>query len=581
MMVNKALFQSIGIPILAAMQKPLISVEDLRIKFGETSAINGISYHINQGEILALVGESGSGKSVSSLAIMGLLPKSKVTIEGAIFLNTEKGTSALLQQDENAKRKLRGKVFSMIFQEPMTSLNPVITCGQQVMELILIHENCSKKEARKRCLGLFEQVKLPRAEALLDVFPHEISGGQRQRVMIAMAIACKPSLLIADEPTTALDVTVQKSILDLLKDIQKETGMSILFITHDLGVVKEFADRVLVMNQGVIVEEGTVTEIFEAAKDPYTQGLIACRPSILQRLKLLPTVSDFTNANTSFKAEVERLEERQERHKTLYSNPPLLSVSNLGVWFTLESNWLGTPKSYIKAVNNVSFDVFKGETLGLIGESGCGKSTLGRSIIGLNDIHDGEIVYQGKSLQHLGKKDWLDLRKKIQFIFQDPYSSLNPKHTVGQCISEPQLVHKLVSSKKEAKQKTEELLVKVGLLAEHYDRYPHEFSGGQRQRIGIARALAVQPELIICDESVSALDVSVQSQVLNLLNALKLEFNLTYIFISHDMSVVKHMSDRLLVMNKGEIEEAGESDGIYANPKSAFTQKLMASVPKT
>lgn len=559
------------------MQKALVEILDLQISFQGNAAVKGLNFRIEKGEILAVVGESGSGKSVSSLAMMGLLPKKSSKVKGSILFHGDSTLSLLSLNDEDM-RKVRGKSISMIFQEPMTSLNPFMTCGEQVTEFIQLHENCSKKIAKDKCLRLFEKVKLPRAIQLLNSYPHELSGGQRQRVMIAMAIACKPQLLIADEPTTALDVTVQKSILDLLKELQEETGMSILFITHDLGVVKDIADRVLVMHKGDLVEQGGIHEIFQNPKNAYTKGLLACRPSIEKRLKHLPTVKDFLNQEEVY-TEVESYSDRQKKHQALYKSEPILKVKNLEVWFPQAYNWLGKPSAFVKAVNNISFEVYKGETLGLIGESGCGKSSLGRTLIGLNAFHSGEVIYRNNNISSLSKKEWKAHRRSIQFIFQDPYSSLNPKQKIGEAITEPMLVHGLAKNKSEAKKRAEELLIKVGLLPEHFNRYAHEFSGGQRQRIGIARALAMEPELIICDESVSALDVSVQAQVLNLLNDLKQEFGLTYIFISHDMSVVKHMSDRLLVMNKGKIEEYGESDAIYQNPKSAFTRNLLKSIP--
>src|SRR5690606_20872903 len=465
----------------------------------------------------------------------------------------------------------------MIFQEPMSSLNPSMTCGKQVQEILLKHEKLSKQEAKKETLALFEQVKLPNPSRVFSAYPHEISGGQKQRVMIAMAIACKPDILIADEPTTALDVTVQRNIIELLKDLQAKTKMSILFITHDLALISEIANRVLVMYKGDIVEQGSVTDIFQAPQHTYTKALINSRPSLTTRLKVLPTIQDYLNDSVS--KEIITPEERKLNHDTLYSKPPLLEVINVEKEYISKSGWFAKPTTF-KAVNNVSFKLYEGETLGLVGESGCGKSTLGNAILQLDKATAGKILYKGTDITKLSKTDTRNLRKDIQIIFQDPYSSLNPRIPIGEAIMEPMKVHKLYNSNKERKEKVLDILNRVGLSSDYFNRYPHEFSGGQRQRIGIARTIALQPKLIVCDESVSALDISVQAQVLNLLNELKATFGFTYIFISHDLAVVKYMSDQLLVMNQGRIEELDDADVIYNHPKKDYTKKLIHAIPK-
>ncbi|MFM7767328.1 MAG: ABC transporter ATP-binding protein, partial [Bacteroidota bacterium] len=486
----------------------------------------------------------------------------------------------------------RGNEIAMIFQEPMTSLNPVLTCGYQVAEALRLHKKLNKKEARIKTIELFNKVKLPRPEAIYDSYPHEISGGQKQRVMIAMAISCDPAILIADEPTTALDVTVQAEIIQLLKELQKEHGMGIIFITHDLGVIASIAHRVVVMHRGKVVEEGQVQEIFKNPKHPYTRGLIACRPTLGRKLRRLPTISDFMSEGertiishsidiqNHFQSLTISENETKERRIALESKEPLLKVENIRNWFPVRKGFFSLTKDYVKAVDDVSFEVYPGETLGLVGESGCGKTTLGRTILRLIEPTSGNIIFKGTNINELSASQMRAMRKHMQIIFQDPYSSLNPRMTVGEAIMEPMRVHKLHGNDKARKEKTVDLLERVSLKAEHFNRYPHEFSGGQRQRICIARAIAVEPEFIICDESVSALDVSVQAQVLNLLNELRDSFGFTYIFISHDLAVVKFMSDRMIVMNKGKIEEAGYPDDIYANPKSDYTRKLIAAIPE-
>lgn len=553
---------------------PILSLDNLSIAFNENEVIHNISYHLNQNEILGIVGESGSGKSVSSLAILGLLPKriSKIT-SGHIFYN-ERDLTALSNKDF---QNIRGYKISMIFQEPMSSLNPSMTCGKQVEEILLQHTDLSKKQAKAETISLFEKVKLPDVHRTYSAYPHEISGGQKQRVMIAMAIACKPDILIADEPTTALDVTVQKEIIHLLKELQKETKMSIIFITHDLALISEIADRVLVMYQGKIVEQGSIENIFNNPQNDYTKALINSRPSLDERLKVLPTIQDFLN--NTIKSEIITSEERKKAHKLLYSKPPLLEVINIEKEYLSKSGWFSQVKTF-KAVNGVSFKLYEGETLGLVGESGCGKSTLGNAILQLDKATSGAIMYKGVDITKLSKAEVRSLRKDIQIIFQDPFASLNPRIPVGKAILEPMQVHGLYNSDEERKAKVIEILERVGLSEDYFNRYPHEFSGGQRQRIGIARTIALQPKLIVCDESVSALDISVQAQVLNLLNELKADFGFTYIFISHDLAVVKYMADQLLVMNQGQIEELDDADVIYANPKKAYTKKLIDAIPK-
>lgn len=555
----------------------ILSVKHLSISFNQQNEINKviheISFDLFKNEILAIVGESGSGKSVSSLAILGLLSKKNSVVKGSIIFQKQD----LLSVSENNFQKIRGNEISMIFQEPMSSLNPSIRCGEQVVEVLRQHLRLSKKDARAETISLFEKVKLPVPETIYTSYPHEISGGQKQRVMIAMAIACKPKILIADEPTTALDVTVQQEIVTLLKDLQKETQMSILFISHDLSLVSEIADRVLVMYKGDIVESAFAKAIFSSPQHEYTKALLNARPSLENRLKKLPTIADYLAKKPL--AEIETKKEREKHLEKLYAKAPLLEIINLEKTYFSNKGFLGDPIAF-KAVNNVSFKIFEGETLGLVGESGCGKSTLGNAILQLDKATAGSIFYKGKDITGLRGKALRALRKEIQIIFQDPFASLNPRLTVGQAISEPMEVHKIYPSSPERKKRTIELLERVGLEEQHYNRYPHEFSGGQRQRIGIARTIAVNPKLIICDESVSALDISVQAQVLNLLNDLKKDFGFTYIFISHDLAVVKYMSDQLVVMNQGKIEEIGDADAIYARPEKEYTRKLIEAIPK-
>lgn len=560
------------------MSKPVLSVLNLEISFRKegvySAVIKNISYDLQPNEILGIVGESGSGKSVSSLAIMGLLPVniSRITAGDIIFNSKNVGDLS-----ERELQHLRGNEIAMIFQEPMSSLNPSLKCGFQVQEILLQHTRLSVAESKTETLLLFEKVKLPSPKLLFDKYPHEISGGQKQRVMIAMAIACKPKLLIADEPTTALDVTVQKEIIQLLKDIQQQTGMSIIFISHDLSLVSEIAHRVLVMYQGEIVEQGEVDQIFKHPQHSYTKALIASRPSLDFRLKRLPTIQDFLD--DTINPEVVTQEDRTRFHEKLYNQVPILEVVNVEKEYFSSSGFFGK-KIGFKAVNDVSFKLYEGETLGLVGESGCGKSTLGNAILQLDKATAGKILYRGQDITKLGSSAIKKLRKEIQIIFQDPYSSLNPRIPIGQAIMEPMKVHGLHKNDSERKIKTIEILERVGLDASYFNRYPHEFSGGQRQRIGIARTIALQPKLIVCDESVSALDISVQAQVLNLLNELKENFGFTYIFISHDLAVVKYMSDQVLVMNKGQIEEIADADELYAHPQKEYTKLLINAIPK-
>lgn len=577
-------------------QTPVLDIKNLRVLFRsegrEIAAVKDVNITLNAGEIIGIVGESGSGKSVTSLATMQLIPDPPGIIGGGEiwYAGREGNPINLLALPENKMREYRGNDIAMIFQEPMTSLNPVMTCGRQVSEAIVLHQKVSKKEAREITIALFKEVLLPRPEAMFDAYPHEISGGQKQRVMIAMALSCKPAVLIADEPTTALDVTVQKTILELLKSLQKSRNMSVIFITHDLGVVAEIADRVIVMFRGEVVEEGLVKSIFKDPKHPYTKGLLACRPPLDIRLKKLPIISDFVDqadekADTLSVAEAQhKLEytpaEMAADHKKLYAQSPILSVKNLQKWFPVKKGLFNRTVDHVKAVDDVSFDVYPGETLGLVGESGCGKTTLGRTILKLTQPTGGEIWYKNQDITQYSTSQMRPLRRNLQIIFQDPYSSLNPRLTVGDALMEPMQVHGILNNNKQRREKVMELLEKVNLQPDHFRRYPHEFSGGQRQRIVIARTLTLDPEFIICDESVSALDVSVQAQVLNLLNELKREYNFTYIFISHDLSVVKFMSDRMVVMNQGRIEELGPADDIYKNPQSSYTQSLIAAIPQ-
>ncbi|NEO29850.1 MAG: ABC transporter ATP-binding protein [Symploca sp. SIO3C6] len=649
------------------MTATVLDVRHLKVQFQTDEqpvlAVDGINFQLNRGQTLGIVGESGSGKSVTSLAVMGLLPGTGKITSGEVYFHSsahQEESVNLLQLSALQRRFYRGGQISMIFQEPMSSLNPVYTCGFQLTEAIRLHQDVSQAEARRQAVSRLQEVRLLPSDqelrkdyleeyrrehpnkalpgerainrqinqqklAMLKRYPHELSGGQLQRVMIAMAISCNPEVLIADEPTTALDVTVQAAILDLLRELRDKRGMSIVFITHDLGVIAEIADRVAVMYQGKIVESADVMQIFSNPQHPYTKGLLACRPTLEKRLQYLPTISDFMEITTSESGErviQERIPEAvvleegemgregerrrggegdnllvpiqqgiqdsqalsasakinsgELRHSAQTS--PLLAVSNLQVGFPVRGVF-GKTKRYIMAVNDVSFEVYPGETLGVVGESGCGKSTLAKTILRLIEPLSGQIFFEGKEITALAGKPLRRLRRQMQIVFQNPFSSLDPRFKIGETIMEPLLIHNVNSKGQERRDRAAYLLERVGLNADWMNRYAHEFSGGQRQRICIARALALNPKLIICDESVSALDVSVQAQVLNLLKELQSEFGLTYIFISHDLSVVKFMSDRILVMNQGKIEEIDQAENIYRQPRKEYTRQLIASIP--
>ncbi len=623
----------------------LLSVQHLTIDFsshrGDVRAVDNVSFELNRGETLAIVGESGSGKSVTSLALLGLIPRppGRIVQGQAIFQSEKLGETDLLKLSETELRQVRGNDIGMIFQEPMTSLNPVYTCGRQVTETLRLHTRLSAAEARERTIELFTEAQLPRPASIFSSYPHEISGGQKQRVMIAMAMACRPALLIADEPTTALDVTVQARMLRLIDDLRRQHQTAVLFITHDLGVVAEIADRILVMYRGRVVEQGAVLDIFSNPQHPYTKGLLACRPRLSIGQKRLPVVADFMGEDASGQlfaqpapllplpdealaeflpdTAVRPLRVKSETTKTFpvehlpgdvprpgairppelpsadqpapgrpgagaEGSPirPLLEVKNLQVYFPLRQGFFGRTTDYVRAVDDVSFTLYPGETIGLVGESGCGKTTLGRALLRLTEPTAGSVLFEGIDLARLSAGELRRRRRDLQLVFQDPYAALNPMLTVGEAIWEPMRVHGVGGSRAQQRGRVLELLRTVGLREEHFQRYPHEFSGGQRQRICIARALALQPKLIVCDESVSALDVSVQAQVLNLLNDLKREFGITYLFITHDLSVARFMSDRLLVMHEGRIVESGPAAAIYSRPQHDYTRGLLAAIPK-
>ncbi len=575
---------------------PLLRIKNLSVDFisesGTTTALKNISLAVDRSEILAIVGESGSGKSVTALSILQLLARTATFTNGEIFFSEDgKNEIEMLPLTKKQLEQIRGNKIAMIFQEPMTSLNPVFTCGYQVAESLQLHKKLSADKAKQQAIEWFEKVKLPEPEKVFNKYPHQLSGGQKQRVMIAMAMCCKPSLLICDEPTTALDVTVQKNILQLIKELQQEEKMGVIFITHDLAVVSEIADRIAVMYKGEIVESNYVKEIFIHPQHPYTKGLLACRPVFHKKGERLPIVSDFLEMKPetgSPKLDIEHPKSETPSHTSDVGQhtsdlrpqtQTLLKAENLSVWFPVKKNLFGKALAYTKAVDDVSFDVIKGETLGLVGESGCGKTTLGRTLLRLIEPTAGKIIYNGIDLTKKKANEIKPLRKDIQLVFQDPYSSLNPRLTIGNAIAEPLRVHGQYKNEQQRKEKVIDLLEKVNLNAKHFNRYPHEFSGGQRQRIVIARALALNPSFIVCDEPVSALDVSVQAQVLNLLNDIKKEFGFTAIFISHDLSVVRYISDRIMVMHKGKIVEHGGADEIYYRPKNEYTKSLVASIP--
>ncbi|MDB5202531.1 MAG: transporter ATP-binding protein [Ferruginibacter sp.] len=556
---------------------PLLDIQHLQVSFNQdgtvSHAVKDSSFTLPRGKMTAIVGESGSGKSVTALSLLKLLPV-QAHISGNIFFSPD----GARQFDINAlnSRKMqdvRGNAIAMIFQEPMTSLNPVYTCGEQVMETIIRHKKVSRKIAREQTLALFELVALPNPAAMLTRYPHQISGGQKQRVMMAIAMSCDPDLLIADEPTTALDVRVQKNILQLIRNLQEKRGMSVLLITHDLALVSDFADNVIVMYKGEIVETGETKKVLGSPRHPYTKALLACRPAGNTKEWRLPVISDFIPAKENPYQPVPASRTQPNE------NNVVLSVENLSVHFPERKNIFGKTISVYKAVDDVSFNVFQNETLGLVGESGCGKTTLGRAILHLVKPTSGRILLEGKDIARLDEKSLRLIRKELQIVFQDPYGSLNPRISIGEAILEPLTVHGLLENKNQRREKVVELLEKVNLSADHFSRYPHQFSGGQRQRICIARALALTPSFLVFDESVSALDVSVQAQVLNLINDLKADLNFTAIFISHDLSVVHYISDRILVMNKGRIVESGSADGIYLTPKEEYTKQLIAAIP--
>lgn len=553
----------------------MLKVENLSVQFGNITVLKDISFTLAKGEILGVVGESGSGKSITSLALMGLLPPQANTENGSAQIAFSDGFSQdLLTLDEKGFQKIRGRRIAMIFQEPLTCLNPSMKCGRQLLEAVQLTSNLEKTEAKKRCIDLFEEMQLPNPQKVYNSYPHQLSGGQKQRVMIAMALSGKPELLIADEPTTALDVTVQKGLIELLKSLRDKYQMGMIFISHDLGLIKEIADRVLILQHGNIVEQGLVNQIFESPQKPYTKGLLACRPPISYKPHRLLTVEDFLNGD------FEKKIGKKDIAKSLVNSPLIYSTKNIVTSFITKRNFLGKPLNQFKAVNDVSLKLFEGETLGIVGESGSGKTTLGRTLLNLIKNQSGSISYKGVYLSQMDRQFSKDFRKEVQLIFQDPYSSLNPRKTIGQAISEPLKVHGIFRTKDERKARVLELLNKVALPADSYYRYPHEFSGGQRQRIVIARALALNPKVIICDEIVSALDVSVQAQVLNLLKDLKEQLNLTLLFISHDLAVVKYISDRIIVLKNGELMETGTSDEIFYHPKTDYTKNLIESIPR-
>ena len=563
--------------------EPLLSIKNLSVSFRndgeENIAVKNSSITINPGEIVAIVGESGSGKSVTALSLLKLLPDS-TQIRGELVFTKKETSVDLLSLDDKAINKVRGKDIAMIFQEPMTSLNPVFTCGSQVMEAIQLHQRSSKKEAWEKTIALFEKVKLPNPAQMMKRYPHQISGGQKQRVMIAMAMSCNPALLIADEPTTALDVTVQKTILDLIKELQQQNQMSVLLITHDLGIVADVADKIVVMYQGEIVEQGSAKEILSAPKHNYTKALLACRPAAHTKGERLPVVSDFLDNKEGSRRHDERSLKPEGLERIEQVEPTaVLQVEHLKVYFPVKKKIFSRTTDFFKAVDDVSFKVLKGETLGLVGESGCGKTTLGRTILQLTQSTSGKIILDGRDITSFDSRSLRALRRDLQIVFQDPYGSLNPRLSIGNAILEPLKVHGVLENRNQRKEKVIELMEKVSLAPDHFNRYPHQFSGGQRQRICIARALALNPSFLIFDESVSALDVSVQAQVLNLLTDLKKEFGFTSIFISHDLSVVHYICDRIMVMNKGKIIEEGQASEVYHHPQNEYTKMLIDAIP--
>jgi peptide/nickel transport system ATP-binding protein len=569
----------------------ILEIKDLKVCFKNGTALNevvkSIGFDLIRGEILGIVGESGSGKTVTALSIMQLLDHDNTITSGKINYFEKKGSDPvdLLSIPESDLYNIRGRKIGMVFQEPMTSLNPVHRCGDQVAEAIILHDKISQDVAKNKVLGLFKRVQLNDVERIWSAYPHELSGGQKQRVMLAMALSCNPQILIADEPTTSLDVTVQKSILEMLVSLQQELHLSVIFITHDLGVISDLAHRVIVMHEGEIVEHGLVENLFQNPVHAYTKGLLACRPPLSFKVKRLLTITDFMESNKTKTVEAGLLERmipdsiQEERYEQLLTKEPLMRVSHLSTWFPVRNHSWGKSDEWLKAVDDVSFDIYPGETLGLVGESGCGKTTLGRTLLRLIPANAGQIKYKETDITRLTAEEWRIFCQKMQIVFQDPFSSLNPRMPIGEAIMEPLIVHRKYASKESARERVNELLNSVGLKADHFDRLPHEFSGGQRQRICIARALALEPEFLICDESVSALDVSVQAQVLNLLMDLKEKLSFTSIFISHDLSVVNCISDRIMVMNQGRVEEIGFATDILNRPQSEYTRKLINAIP--
>jgi peptide/nickel transport system ATP-binding protein len=591
------------------MSQPILEIRNLTIDFEKqgvrSTPIEAMSLSVNRGEIMAIVGESGSGKTLTALSILRLLPQPLASFRSGeiFFAPDQKSPIDLIKLSEAEMSRVRGNQIAMIFQEPLSSLNPVLSCGHQVREAIELHKKLSKSQARSQTLELFEKVHLPDPSAIYKRFPFQLSGGQRQRVMIAMAMSCKPKLLVCDEPTTALDVTVQQTILQTLKDLQRLEQLSVIFITHDLGVVAEIADRAVVLYKGKMVEQGTLKDLFSHPSHPYTKGLLNCRPVLHKKGERLPLVSDFMKVDElgqisesiQIKGSVEKegpIASLDKNRKSTFVKSSLLSeqepnqkgvllkVEHLSLWFESGKNALGRPRSVVKAVNNVSFEVFKGETLGLVGESGSGKTTLGRCLLRLVEPSQGKIFLNGDDLLALKGSRLKDMRRFMQIVFQDPYSSLNPRIKVGYTIEEPLQVHQGHLKRQTKTEKAIQLLRRVDLNPSFRDHYPHELSGGQRQRVVIARALAVDPSFVVFDESVSALDVSVQAQILNLIGDLKREFGFTVIFISHDLSVIRLVSDRIMVMKKGEMVEIGPAEDIYLRPTHEYTRQLIQSVPK-
>ncbi len=550
--------------------EPILKVEDLRISFAGQqtfAAVDGISFSINKGQTLAIVGESGSGKSLTALSLMGLLPPN-ATISGKIELTTKEGVFEI--NENTAWNTIRGDKMGMVFQEPMSSLNPVMTIGRQITEAIVLHQQLNERPAKALAVSWLAKVQLPDPEKIYERYPHQLSGGQKQRVMIAMAMCNNPVLLIADEPTTALDVTVQKEVIELMAGLQKDYGTAMIFITHDLALAMQIADEVMVMQKGEAVEQGSAKDVLVHPWHPYTQALLACRPSPEHKGRPLPIVADFLSAPQGKRTDA--------LYETVKPGRKMLEVDNLRVWFSVESNWLGQTTQFFKAVDGISFELRRGEVLGLVGESGCGKSTLGRTLIGLLPVYEGKVKFDAKNIADYTQKEWRNIRKEIQLIFQDPYASLNPRMSIGDMLMEPLAVHNIVH-RRERRKEALRLLDLVQLPADSMQRYPHQFSGGQRQRLGIARALAVRPQVLICDESVSALDVSVQAQILNLLKELQQEFNLSYLFISHDLNVVHYISDRVMVMQNGKMVETGTAEQVLKYPADDYTKRLIEAMP--